>query len=936
MDADKVALLFGRVPASADPDDPDDRALLLSDQFRPRESLAGGFRLALYETVASQIVDGDPPAVWETARRLLAMGEDRRRVLHELVLTLNGQIEATLRDKRAFDAAAYAAALDRLPLPTVREMEAAMVAIVRDRQPIAVDELESLAMGRLGLPVGEEPYESLLDWVGDHVFAPDGPLAMLAGDRVVEPESLCEGIVLTHRLTEVERATACIPLGADLVGFARQSGPLRTSSGEQLEPSPLEDGDVAWRGPDDWLSRFPAGTLLAVRLLGEQVGLEALDREPPLDAGPVAGLRSAYDAGVAELGLPVDVEDLLLELLIGDREAFGAARPPLSELCRAAGLELRAGYAAHDRSVWEKERALHRANRVADLLERDGDRETAWLILECLDEGTEDPDRLDAALAGMREPHVLEVVIDEALGLDDDPDRLEATAAFSERLLAAARRPAQIAVARWLATVVAERRGEPLAGEAHLRRAVEADGEWGPAVDRLAWYLSDRGDAVAAVRLWRRLGFGPEENDDLAVLEPFARQPGPKLGRNEPCWCGSGRKFKLCHLGRPVGALLPDRVGWLCRKAVAYLERRGGAPAGDVRELALLRAGDDADDAALSRALEDPLVIDLALHELEWFGRFLTERGPLLPEDEALLAASWALVDRTVYEIVGSEPGIGVVVRDLRTAERLDVRERTFSHRARPLMLVCGRAVPDGETHQFVGGLFSVAPGTEVDLLDLLEENDAHELARYVAVLDRPPTLHTREGEPLVACTAVLEVPDPGAAKASLDRRYRGDEPDTWVEVHTIDGGDEVLRATLSLDRDRLTVETMSVERLERVLSVLLDAIEGARVVADDRRPFDASRALTDSDRPLPVAPDDPAVRAAMEAWRDRQELRWCDEPIPALAGLTPRQAAADPTRREALERLLASFDDRSQAAEGEGVVVMRPGRLRRVLGLDA
>jgi preprotein translocase subunit SecA len=23
-----------------------------------------------------------------------------------------------------------------------------------------------------------------------------------------------------------------------------------------------------------------------------------------------------------------------------------------------------------------------------------------------------------------------------------------------------------------------------------------------------------------------------------------------KLGRNEPCWCGSGKKFKQCH-GRP-------------------------------------------------------------------------------------------------------------------------------------------------------------------------------------------------------------------------------------------------------------------------------------------------------------------------------------------------------------------------------------------------
>jgi preprotein translocase subunit SecA len=29
-----------------------------------------------------------------------------------------------------------------------------------------------------------------------------------------------------------------------------------------------------------------------------------------------------------------------------------------------------------------------------------------------------------------------------------------------------------------------------------------------------------------------------------------ATKPNEKLGRNQPCWCGSGRKFKQCH-GRP-------------------------------------------------------------------------------------------------------------------------------------------------------------------------------------------------------------------------------------------------------------------------------------------------------------------------------------------------------------------------------------------------
>ncbi|MGZ8562156.1 MAG: SEC-C metal-binding domain-containing protein, partial [Candidatus Limnocylindria bacterium] len=26
-----------------------------------------------------------------------------------------------------------------------------------------------------------------------------------------------------------------------------------------------------------------------------------------------------------------------------------------------------------------------------------------------------------------------------------------------------------------------------------------------------------------------------------------AKQSGPKVGRNDPCWCGSGKKFKRCH-----------------------------------------------------------------------------------------------------------------------------------------------------------------------------------------------------------------------------------------------------------------------------------------------------------------------------------------------------------------------------------------------------
>ena len=42
------------------------------------------------------------------------------------------------------------------------------------------------------------------------------------------------------------------------------------------------------------------------------------------------------------------------------------------------------------------------------------------------------------------------------------------------------------------------------------------------------------------------------EGFDAVDDEPFERA-APKLGRNEPCWCGSGKKYKKCHLDSDEG-----------------------------------------------------------------------------------------------------------------------------------------------------------------------------------------------------------------------------------------------------------------------------------------------------------------------------------------------------------------------------------------------
>jgi SWIM/SEC-C metal-binding protein len=53
------------------------------------------------------------------------------------------------------------------------------------------------------------------------------------------------------------------------------------------------------------------------------------------------------------------------------------------------------------------------------------------------------------------------------------------------------------------------------------------------------------------------VGVEPDKGEDLSDIERAiaAREPArstPKIGRNDPCSCGSGKKFKKCCDGSPA------------------------------------------------------------------------------------------------------------------------------------------------------------------------------------------------------------------------------------------------------------------------------------------------------------------------------------------------------------------------------------------------
>jgi hypothetical protein len=193
------------------------------------------------------------------------------------------------------------------------------------------------------------------------------------------------------------------------------------------------------------------------------------------------------------------------------------------------------------------------------------------------------------------------------------------------------------------------------------------------------------------------------------------------LGRNAPCWCGSGRKYKVCHLNRPAELPLPVRADWLYRKAQRFVYDGGYVPL--LTELALIRAEQTPTREAATEALAEPLTADLVLFEARGLEDFLAYRGDLLPEDEMVLATSWLDTSRSVYEVEQVHRDRGVDVRDIRTGDTMFVSERSATGQLRPTMRICARILPvGGDALQFFGGLEPVA---DLDpLIELLDEID--------------------------------------------------------------------------------------------------------------------------------------------------------------------------------------------------------------------
>jgi hypothetical protein len=488
-----------------------------------------------------------------------------------------------------------------------------------------------------------------------------------------------------------------------------------------------------------------------------------------------------------------------------------------------------------------------------------------------------------------------------------------------------------------------------------------------------------------------------------------------EIGRNDPCPCGSGKKFKKCCAQAP-SVELPEEIrralsehhsepqvladmlrwarkkygtGWLSVVEDVYFddEELDDAELATVEsEIAKLDEAEvedaertlaELEDASLERReAELQLLVPWAVYHYEKDGKtaaqaFLEDRRSRLAENMKGWLDAQAKAWLSVWEVLEVKAGEGVRIRDLLTAEERFVHESMGSRllRLRDAVLCrvvdfagvstfCGmhpRALPPIEAEAAIHGTRREleVPSGSIPFEKLRSTDGTLVLIDYwraaVAQMDEPkplPELQNTDGDPLLLTKDHFDFGPKDRGRVlkklqALEGAQQVEHDDGEAEVPFNRPGNEKMKSWEStligravVGQSRLTLETNSTRRAdtlkERVEAGLGDLVRHRLREHSDVEALLKSRPPAEGRAEVPQSPE---VQALVRDIKEKHMDQWLDEHIPALDGLTPREAAAKPETRAKLDLLMRDIEHKeARLPEGERYDV---SRLRQALGLS-
>lgn len=423
-------------------------------------------------------------------------------------------------------------------------------------------------------------------------------------------------------------------------------------------------------------------------------------------------------------------------------------------------------------------------------------------------------------------------------------------------------------------------------------------------------------------------------------------------GRNDPCLCGSGKKYKKCCLLKeyaPVG-IEESTKQRLVQDILAFVKK-------DYKDLL---------DDAFSIFWEDfepqdHLDIDgLQMADInfwEWvvfdwqphndgktiIAHFLKAKKNL-PELETSVLKIMNKAVISLYEAQEIIPEKGIVLKDLVLGGEYEVSEKTatryvkkwdvFGTRllkldGRYIMTGCAYPYPVMHKERILG---MIIDGYRVDKLDYpsitkrryLKETSEDFNFYWYDIIQNPvmPKLFTTTGEPMLFCKAIYDIKDRDSAITGLKavRGFQQEEDGGFIWVDKPDEERSTILGTIVEKDRRLVLECNCKERLTRGKEILLESIPNAVTHRLDEY-GDPAQAIK-SHRERPAKPDDIPFELQQEVYTQFMQKHyesWLNDSIPALGGKTPMEAIKTKAGKAKVADLLKGIENTEEGNRKAG-----------------
>ncbi len=343
--------------------------------------------------------------------------------------------------------------------------------------------------------------------------------------------------------------------------------------------------------------------------------------------------------------------------------------------------------------------------------------------------------------------------------------------------------------------------------------------------------------------------------------------------------------------------------------------------------------------------------------------RYLRQNSEFLPETLRTYVRSTLREPMTFWEVIDTVPGRGLLVRDLIIDRTIFVHDLTASECVSKWDIIFGFIGSADDLNLWtVIAPFSFPAVIKSDLLETIEDNFDRKTITPTALRDYSieimdiflsflfdllnpeiPNIIDSDGEQMVLTTSNYSFL-PRHRKSILSklrtmRNFKENSGGEFTWKLEVNENEASIKGRIWVEKDSLITECTNTKRDRALKTRLLRNFPDILKYMDTQKISDIKKFMDKdpsqaSEPPLNLEEFEPELRAAVEAKMESIHMAWTDLTVPALGGITPREAVKTKEGRQQVMELIREHEN-LDARNQNMPYRFDYNKLRRELGLS-